>query len=87
VYKEVNSMKNIALIQARKRKGLTQEELASMLGYSKAGISNWENGYSNPSLSDAFKVSEILEEDINNLFFGLKVQVLCTKNDSKKEVG
>lgn len=73
-------MKNTALIQARKHKGMTQGELAKILGYSKSSVSNWENGHSIPSLSDAFKVSEILEEDINHLFSGLKVQVGCTSN-------
>ncbi|OMF40356.1 helix-turn-helix transcriptional regulator [Paenibacillus peoriae] len=71
-------MKNHALADARKKSGLTQEELAFKLGYSKATVSNWENGYSNPSLTDAFKISEILKADINYLFFGLKVQVQYT---------
>lgn len=71
-------LKNNPLIKARKNKSLTQEELAEMLGYSKATVSNWENGHSNPSLSDAFKVSVALEEDINNLFSGIKIQVSCT---------
>ncbi|WP_433618718.1 helix-turn-helix transcriptional regulator [Paenibacillus cellulositrophicus] len=66
--------KNVDLVDARKNKGLTQEELAALLGYSKATVSNWENGYSNPSLTDAFKVSRILEKDINKLFSGLDVQ-------------
>ncbi|MDY7989800.1 helix-turn-helix transcriptional regulator [Paenibacillus polymyxa] len=73
-------MKNEALITARKNNGLTQEKLALKLEYSKATVSNWENGYSNPSLSDAFKVSEILNEDINVLFSDLKVQVQCTSS-------
>lgn len=84
-------MKNQPLIKARKKKKLTQEGLASMLGYSKGTVSNWENGYSNPSLHDAFKVSEILEEDINDLFSGLKVHVWCTVGQAgtsnAKEVG
>lgn len=74
-------MRNRALAEARKKKGLTQEELGNMLGYSKAAVSNWESGYSNPSLSDAFKISKILDEDINNLFFGLKVQDFCITGD------
>lgn len=72
-------MKNEALMNARRTLGLTQEELASQLGYSKASVSNWENGYSNPTLSDAFRIAEILGEDINVLFFGLRVQVECTR--------
>ena len=67
-------MKNEALIRARKRKGWTQEQLAEMLNCRKSTVSNWENGYSNPSLSDAFRIATLLESDVNVLFSGLKVQ-------------
>jgi putative transcriptional regulator len=72
--------KNKILAMARKESGLTQEELAVMLGYSKATVSNWENGYSTPSLNDAFKVSRILDKDINCLFSDFHVQESYTKN-------
>lgn len=75
-------VKNEKLIQARKQKGLTQSELAKMLHCQKTTISNWENGYSNPTLSDAFKLSEILECDINILFSGLTVQKTQTDKNS-----
>lgn len=67
-------MKNLNLIRARKSKGLTQEELAIKLDYTKSTISNWENGYSNPKIEDAFKVSEILGTDIKTLFLNQQVQ-------------
>lgn len=73
-------MRNEALISARKEKGLSQEQLAEMLGVRKTTISNWENRYSNPTLSDAFKVADILESDVNVLFLGLKVQDFHTKS-------
>lgn len=38
------------LKQIRKQKGLTQTELADMLGTNKTTISNYETGYSSPSL-------------------------------------
>lgn len=67
-------MKNTNLIKARENKNLTQEQLAKMLGKAgKQSVSNWENGHSKPPLSIAFKLSEILEEDISFLF-SLKVQ-------------
>lgn len=74
-------MKNQSLTHARKNMELTQEELAGMLGYQKATVSNWENGYSNPSLTDAFKVAEILGKDINDIFqvSRYKYHVLITK--------
>jgi len=67
-------MKNEALIKARKKRRFTQEKLAEQLGYSKGTVSNWENGYSNPSLSDAFKISAILNVDIKTLFSDVLVQ-------------
>ncbi|RJX39410.1 XRE family transcriptional regulator [Paenibacillus pinisoli] len=71
--------KNKTLAAARKEKGLTQEELAGLMGYSKSAVSNWENGYAQPSLLDAFKLASILNKDINSLFAGLHVQVLYTE--------
>ncbi|HEY8389461.1 MAG TPA: helix-turn-helix transcriptional regulator [Clostridia bacterium] len=64
--------KNLRLIEARKRKGLTQEQLARQLNKRKTTISNWENGYCNPTLSDAFKIAELLDADVNDLFFDEK---------------
>lgn len=75
-------MKNINLISARKEKGLTQGELASKLNCKKTTISNWENGVSNPTLQIAFKVADILECDINVIFFNLKVQVSQTESNT-----
>ena len=67
-------MKNLALITARKSKGFTQDDLALILKCQKTTVSNWENGFSNPTLLTAFKLSEILGRDINVLFSNLKVQ-------------
>ncbi|UUV27091.1 MULTISPECIES: helix-turn-helix transcriptional regulator [Lysinibacillus] len=72
-------MKNLNLISARKKKQLTQAELANLLKtVSKAAISNWETGYSKPRLEVALAVSKILEEDVAFLF-GYNVQGSCTK--------
>ncbi|MGG1291411.1 helix-turn-helix transcriptional regulator [Bacillus smithii] len=75
-------MKNTRLINARIKKGLSQEKLALKLGYKgKQAVSNWENGYSNPPLQKALKAAEILEEDVSFLF-GNKVQETHTKEVS-----
>lgn len=72
-------MKNLNLVNARKRKNLTQKQLAeSLAGVSKASVSNWENGYSKPRLETALQVSVVLEEDVSFLF-GYEVQESCTK--------
>lgn len=46
---------------ARKRKGLTQEELARRLGTTKGTISNYENNYSSPSLEGLAQICLILD--------------------------
>jgi putative transcriptional regulator len=64
--------KNNALILARKEKGWTQSELAKALECTKTTISNWENGYATPKLSDAFKLAKALGKDINDIFLPMK---------------
>jgi putative transcriptional regulator len=76
-------MKNLNLINARKSKNLTQEQLAEILDCQKTTISNWENGYSKPTLDDAYKVAKVLESDINHLFFEHKVQETHTFGEVK----
>lgn len=72
-------MKNKRLVSARKTKKLTQEKLAEILGCRKTSVSNWENGYSKPKLSDALKVAEILEHDVEYLFSDVKIQETHTE--------
>lgn len=61
--------KKIKLVEARKERGLTQEQLAELLNVQKSTISNWENGYSTPRLSDAIHLAKVLKKDVNSLFF------------------
>lgn len=68
-------------MNARKKKGLSQVELASLMNCKKTTISNWENGYSTPTLKDAFKLAYFLEEDINVLFLNFKVQETQTDDE------
>lgn len=73
-------MKNVRLKKARELKGFSQEQLAKLVGsQGKSSVSNWENGYSTPTLETAIKLSRILEKDIEFLF-GQLVQVTHTKD-------
>lgn len=51
------------ILSLRKRKGITQEELAAELGVTAAAVSKWENGYTLPdilmlvALADYFEVT------------------------------
>ena len=41
------------ILQARKAKGMTQEQLASAMGVSRQLVSHWENGRAEPTASSA----------------------------------
>jgi transcriptional regulator with XRE-family HTH domain len=69
-------LKNNRLINSRIKKVFTQEELAGMLGYTKAAVSNWENGVSVPRMKDAFILSKILEKEVDYLFLTKETQNL-----------
>ena len=44
----INIGRNIG--ELRKKKGVTQEELATFIGDTKASVTKWENGQSMPDL-------------------------------------
>jgi transcriptional regulator with XRE-family HTH domain len=54
----------------RKKKGLTQKELASLLHISDKAVSKWEVGDSFPDISLLFPLSEIFEISVDNLLKG-----------------
>jgi len=62
------------LIDARKRKNFTQEQLGIRINKKKTVISNWETGYATPTLIDALELAQVLEEDVFFLFLGTEVQ-------------
>lgn len=56
------------LREARERAGLTQQELADIVGIDRASYSNIELGKRNPSLEVAIKISKVLGKDVNDIF-------------------
>ncbi|MGO3018523.1 MAG: helix-turn-helix transcriptional regulator [Anaerococcus sp.] len=60
-------MKN-RLEKIRIEKGITQEELASVLEVSRQTISSLENGRYNPSIILAFKLSRFFKLPIEEIF-------------------
>lgn len=51
------------LIEARKQKGWTQEQLASEMHITRQGVSRWENGYTAPDIEAIRKLSQLLSYD------------------------
>ncbi len=64
----------------REEKGLTQQELADRVGVSRQTIYYLENSDYNPSLTLSFKISEVLEKPLNEIFF--RVPIIKDKIES-----
>lgn len=61
------------IVECRKKKNMTQQELAEKLGVSDRTIGNWENGRNMPDLSLFKPLSEILGISIAELLDGGKI--------------
>lgn len=72
----------IKLRNLRLAKGISQTHMAKQLGYKYAsGYANIEMGRNKPSLEAAKKISEILNTNVEELFFEQKLH-----KKSKKEI-
>lgn len=54
--------------EARKKKGLTQQQLADAIGVAKSTVTGYEKGNSNPSLDLVAKMIAVLSVDANYFF-------------------
>lgn len=61
------------ILECRKKKNLTQSELAEKIGVTDKSISNWENGRNMPDLSLFKPLCEILDISVNDLISGENV--------------
>ena len=60
----------IAIKTLRKRKNLTQHQLADKLGVTDKAVSKWERGLGTPDISMLNKLALILDIDTDNLLEG-----------------
>ena len=58
------------LKQLRSEKGVTQEQLAEILGVSGRTVSRWETGRNLPDLSILVQISEYYQVDIKEILNG-----------------
>lgn len=63
------SSKRILLRETRHSMGLTQKQLARLVGIDRAYLANIENGKYSPSLKVARRIANILDKNIEELFF------------------
>ena len=69
--KEINIQKNIS--ELRKKKGITQEQLAAALNISPQAISKWETGISLPDTQTMPLIAEYFEVSIDYLYYGKEI--------------
>lgn len=57
------------LVEWRRAKGITQDEMAKMLGISKPTYVRWERKPDNITIGFANKIAMIFETDLSNIIF------------------
>lgn len=60
----------IKIKEARLNLGLTQEQLANLIGVKKSAVANYENDISSPREDILFKLFKVLNVDANYIFEG-----------------
>ena len=65
-------MENIKLKLARVEKGLSQQELADLVGATRQTMGLIEKGKYNPSLNLCIRIAKSLDKTLNNIFWNEK---------------
>lgn len=69
--------------ELRKKKNLSQEKVAELVGLEPTSISNIENGYNYPTIQNLEKISNVLEVSLSDIF---KFEQHQEINDLQKEI-
>ena len=72
---------NEKLIELRKSKGLTQEELADALYVSRTAVSKWESSRGYPSIDSLKQISAYFSVSIDALLSGEKLLVIAQREN------
>ena len=73
------------LQELRKKKGLTQEELAEILYVSRTAVSKWESGRGFPNIESLKAISVYFQVSIDNLLSGEELLFLADKDTKQRE--
>ena len=69
------------LQELRKRRGMTQEELAEAIYVSRTAISKWESGRGYPSIDSLKEISAYFSVSIDDLLSGEKLLLIAEKEN------
>lgn len=73
------------IIELRKNKGMTQEDIAELFDVSRQTVSNWENSKSYPDITLLYKISEEFNISLDELMKAdKKIVKTVVKNEKKK---
>ena len=75
---------NEKLQQLRKRKGLTQEELADLLYVSRTAVSKWESGRGYPNIDSLRDIAKTFSVTVDELLSGEELLVLVQQDQKQK---
>lgn len=76
---------NEKLQELRKRKGLTQEELAEVLYVSRTAVSKWESGRGFPNIESLKAISKTFSVSLDELLSGEEILAIAEKDHKQKE--
>ncbi len=76
---------NEKLQELRKRKGLTQEELAEALYVSRTAISKWESGRGFPNIESLKAISKYFSVSLDELLSGEEILAIAENDHKQKE--
>lgn len=77
---------NEKLVQLRKSRNLTQDELAEALYVSRAAVSKWESGRGLPSIDSLKDIAKFFSVSIDELLSGEKLLSLAEKENSSNTI-
>lgn len=68
------------IIELRKKKKLTQEQLAEKLGITRQTLSNWENNTTNPDIEQAKNIAVFFKISLDDLTDN-KLEINCSRKN------
>ena len=76
---------NEKLLELRKAKGLTQEELAKSLYVSRTAVSKWESGRGYPNIDSLKAISRFFGVTIDELLSGDELLTIAEEDHKHRE--
>lgn len=68
------------IVELRKKRNLTQEQLSEKLGITRQTLSNWEKGITNPDIIQANNISSFFKITLDDLTDN-KLEINCSKKN------